>query len=115
MTKLTNCSIMAPPGGAWGSLRCAAAVAGAPRAHPPPPARASRSQLRPPFGSRNYAAPPARWRPLGPEGTSAEPPRICLAGSGGPRGVREGEAVVGEAGGGGRGGEQWPAAGERND
>jgi hypothetical protein len=49
MTKLTNSSIMEPPGGAQGSLRCAAAGQ-PPRTHPPPPARASRSQLHPPLG-----------------------------------------------------------------
>jgi hypothetical protein len=49
MTKLMNCSIMEPPSRARGSLRCTA-VGQPPRAHPPPPAWASRSQLHPPLG-----------------------------------------------------------------
>jgi hypothetical protein len=35
-----------------------------------------------PSSARNYAAPPARWRTPGPEGSFAEPPQICLTRSG---------------------------------
>ena len=108
MTKLTNCSIMAPSRRRAGLLRCAAA--GPPRAHPPPP----RLPARPPLGITPLACQvaPARTRGM-LRGAASDLPRgapLCLAGSGGPRGSGRGRRWLG----GGRGGaserEQWPRA-----
>lgn len=109
MTKLTNCSIMAPPGGA----RCSYAT---PRSssHAPPPGSILLSELCPRLSGgahRNRMNPwPSRL------GFAGAAPSLCLTGSGCPRGSGRGR-LVGEAGGkgareGGRGG-RWPWASER--
>ena len=75
-------------------LRCAPAPWSSAHA---PPGSVVLSELRPP--------PPVRWSPPKPDKSPAEPPRIAgAAPSASPdptaraEGVREGEAVVGEAG-----------------
>ena len=75
-------------------LRCAPAPWSSAHA---PPGSIVLSELRPP--------PPVRWSPSKPDESPAEPPRIAgAAPSASPdptaraEGVREGEAVVGEAG-----------------